>query len=378
MSIIDRFLGKKTELVVPEINTLQKEEVFSLSVQTDLPKIVERKNMDFIGWGEDNMYPETLTELYLTSPTHNAIVKTKAEMVVGDGYTYNDEHLDERDKIEVLKILSQYDRFNYDLSLDYQIYGAYAIEVIWSLDFTRIVHINRLEVANLRSGKYVDGKIKEWYYKIDWNDRKEKPICIKSLDLKNKKEHRQILYVSNQTVSNRYYPEPSYVGCIDWITLESQVGLYYKSLIENGFNPSIIIKFFRKPASLEEKAEIVGGLKRSFAGVKNSGKHMVLFSDGKELAPEVQAIDVANVDKQFTVIAEQITQKIITGERAITAELFGIAIPGQLGSGDFDTKVKCFTKFVIAPDQRRIEASINEILMINGYKVDFTLNPFTI
>ena len=375
MSIFDN-LFKKQVVELPK--PIDKEEVFSLSYQTDLPKIIERKTIDYVEWGENNMYPKYLSDMYLTSPTHNAIVKTKAEAVVGEGYEYNSDHLDEADKIDVIKLLKQYEKWNYDLSLDYQIYGAFAIEVIWSLDFKKIVHINRLEVACLRSGKYVDGKIKEWYWKNNWNDRRENEICIKAFDLSNKRDHRQILYVSNQSVSNKYYPEPSYIGALEWISLESQVGLYYKSLIENGFNPSIIIKFFRKPGSLEEKAEIVGGLKRSFAGVKNSGKHMVLFSDGKELAPEVQAIDVSNVDKQFTVIAEQITQKILTGERATTPELFGLAVPGQLGSGDFDTKVRCFTKFVIVPDQRRIETTINKILEVNGFLVDFKLKPFMV
>jgi len=103
-----------------------------------------------------------------------------------------------------------------------------------------------------------------------------------------------------------------------------------------------------------------------------------MFSDGKELAPEVTPIEVSNVDKQFTVIADQITQKILTGERATTPELFGIAIPGQLGNGDFDTKVKCFSKFVIAPDQFIFEQAVNKILRLNGYDIKLKLNPFTI
>jgi hypothetical protein len=84
------------------------------------------------------------------------------------------------------------------------------------------------------------------------------------------------------------------------------------------------------------------------------------------------------MDKQYTVLAEQITQKILTGSRVTTTELFGIAYPGQLGSSDFETKVKCFEKFVIRPDQKIFEAAINEILMLNGYSVDFKLKQFVI
>lgn len=350
----------------------------SLSAMTDLPTIKESRNKEYVEYGSSNLYPEYLKDMFNTSPTHNAIVKTKAQMVVGDGWIYNDSILDEAKKVEVLKILNFIKRDMYDLSLDYQIFGAMAFEIIWSLDFSRVVEVNRIDVSKLRSGKFEDGVVEEWYYKRDWSDRREEAVCIPVLDLSNREDHRQILYVPGQMVSNEYYAEPQYISSMDWITLESQVGLYYRSLIENGFNPSLVVKIFRRPASQEERDEIVRSLKATFGGVKNTGKAMVMFSDGKELAPEVTPIEVANVDKQFTVIADQITQKILTGERATTPELFGISVPGQLGSGDFETKVKCFAKFVIRPDQFIFEQAVNKILKLNGYDVSLELNPFTI
>ena len=177
-------------------------------------------------------------------------------------------------------------------------------------------------------------------------------------------------------ISNEYYYEPSYTGAIDWITLESQCGVYYRGLIENGFSPTIVAKFYRKPATQEERDIIMSGLKKNYTGVKGN-KILGVFSDGKELAPDINPIEVSNMDKQFTVIADQITQKIITGERA-TPELCGIAIPGQLGGGDFETKVKVFSKFVISPEQRIFEKAVNEILMLNGFNIKYKLNPFTI
>lgn len=350
----------------------------TMAIQTDLPYIHADRTNEWVNYGDDNLYPEYLKDLYNTSPTHNAIVKTKAEMVVGEEWTYDTTLLSEADNIKILSILSQIERDKLPLSLDYQIFGAMAFEIIWSLDFSRIVEVNRIDVSKLRSGKYEDGYVTEWYYKRDWSDRREEAICIYPLDRSDREHHRQLLYVPNQKVSNDYYGEPSYTGAMDWITLESQVGLYYRSLLENGFNPSLLIKFYRKPNSQEERDTIIGGLKRSFGGVKNSGKVMTLFSDGKDLAPDITPIEVQNVDKQFTVIAEQITQKILTGERATTPELFGLSIPGQLGSGDFETKVKCFNRFVIKPDTLKFEKTINEILKLNGFDINLVITPFTI
>jgi hypothetical protein len=351
---------------------------FSLGAQTDLPVITENRNHEWVDYGIDNLYPEYLKDMYNTSPTHQAIVKTKAQMVIGEGWEINETYLDEADKVKIYQILLQIEKDGYELSLDYQIFGAMALEVIWSLDHTRIVEVNRIDPSKLRSGKFEDGKVEEWYYKRDWSDRREDEVCIYSFNRGDLENHRQLLYIPGQKVSNEYYGEPSYLGAMDWITLESQVGLYYKSLIENGFNPSVLVKFYRKPASQEERDDVVNGLKRSFGGVKRAGKAMVIFSDGKELAPDVTPVDVQNVDKQFVVISDQITQKILTGERATTPELFGLSIPGQLGSGDFETKVKCFNKYVIQPDQKVFENMVNGLLLANGYKVDFRLKPMVI
>ena len=297
-------------------------EGFSLSKWTDLPYIKEERNRDWVTYGNDNLYPEYLKDMYNSSPTHQAIVKTKAQMVVGDGYTIQDNHLSEAEKINVLKIIQRIDKDLYETSMDYQLYGAMAYEIIWSLDFKRVVEVNRLDISKLRSGKFEDGSVKEWYYSRDWATQRPETVCIYTLNKGDKQNHRQILYKAGQMISNEYYGEPSYQASIDWVKLESQTGLYYSSLI--------------------------------------------------------QTVDVASVDKQFTVIADQIVQKILTGERVTTPELFGIQVPGSLGSSDFETKVRAFTRFVIRPDQIILEDTINEILKLNGYDVKFKFNQFTI
>jgi hypothetical protein len=380
MKIFGYTLGKTETPIVETINMTKSADAIDtikLSVMTDLPVIGWNRTEPWVNYGSDNRYPEFLKDLYNTSPTHNAIVKTKAQMVVGEGFTYEDTNYDERDKINIIKILNKVEKEIYEYSLDYQIFGAMAFEIIWSIDFSRVVEVNRIDVSKLRSGKYEDGKVTEWYYKRDWSDRREEAVCIYPLDKSDNINHRQMLYIGGQMISNDYYYEPSYTGAIDWITLESQCGVYYRGLIENGFSPTIIAKFYRKPATQEERDTIMGGLKKNYTGVKGN-KILGIFSDGKELAPDITPIEVSNMDKQFTVIADQITQKIITGERATTPELFGIAIPGQLGTGDFETKVKCFSKFVITPEQRIFEKAVNEILMLNGFDIKFKLNPFTI
>jgi len=385
MKIFGLNISKNTQaaLLPQETTPTHSDSVYNLAMQTSLPVIKETHNKDYVSYTTDEgeQYPTYLEKLYNNSPTHQAIVSAKSIMAAGDGGTWNESMLTDAQKLDLLKMINFIDgknsiqTFKEKALKDYELYGALVLEVIWSLDFTKIVKINKINPKNIRSGKYVDGEIKEYFYSRDFTDRKEVVTPIAAFDINDKENYRQIMYLGKEMISNEYYYEPSYIGGVNWIFLEAQTGLFYKSLMENGFNPSMVVRFFRKPASFEERDEIVRGLKQSFGGIKNSGKAIVMFSDGKDLAPEVSPIEISNIDKQFTVIATQITEKVLTSHRVTTPELFGIAIPGQLGSGDFPTQVEAFQRFVVQPSTNFIDEVINKLLKINGLDVDYKTKP---
>lgn len=357
--------------------------ILNLSLQTSLPMIREEKSKEWVNYQTDNgeEFPTYLEKLFNTSPTHQAIVETKSLIVAGDGFEVNDDLLTPEQKMNLYRFLEYVDGkrdiedFIRDLAVDMELYGSLAIEVIWSLDFTKPVKFNRISPKHIRSGKFIDGEVEYYYYSRDWTNRREEITPIKSFNINDKDNHRQLLYLGPQIISNEYYFEPSYLASTNWIELESQTGLFYKSLLENGFNPSMVVKFYRKPVNIEERDEVVRGLKQSFGGVKNSGKAIVLFSDGKELAPDIDPIQTSNLDKQYTVLADQIQSKILTGARVTTPDLFGINVPGKLGNSDFETQVDAFNKFVIRPNQQFLNRVINKLLFMSGLDVNFVIKP---
>ena len=387
MGFIDNFFNKQTpqEIVTTPSGNVP-DTIVNLAMEASLPFITAQKNSEWVDYKTDEgeQYPIYLEKLYNTSPTHQAILTTKSLLVAGDGFEVDETLLTEKSKLELNRWLNFFNgkdditEFLKLIGIDQQLYGAYALEVIWSLDFSQIVKVNRISPKHLRSGKFIDGEIREYFYKRDWNDRKEEAVCIHTFDITDNEHHRQLIYVPNQLISNDYYGEPSYLASTNWIQLEGQTGLFYKSFIENGFNPSMIVQFYRKPASLEERRQVQDDLKRNFSGVKNTGKVLTIFSDGKELAPEIKPIDVSNLDKQFIALADQIQSKIITGHRVTTTELFGISTPGKLGNGDFATEVEVFQTFVIKPSQSQIEKTINKVLKINGLDVNFKIKPYEV
>jgi len=360
------------------------ESFFNFSTNHNLPKITESNQYDWISYGDNNDYPSYLEDLYSNSPTHQGIVDTKSLIVAGDSYTVDDTLISEEQKLLLNQMLNYIDgkndieHFITTIAKDFELYGAMAIEVIWSLDFTKIVKINRISPKYIRSGKFVDGNIEAYFYSRKWTDRKSEKIRIPSFDVNNKEDARQLLYIPLQLIQNEYYGEAQYFATRNWIDLEAQTGIYYRSLLDNGFNPSVIFKFYNKPKTVDAEEIIVKGLKKSFMGVKTNNKMVAVFSNNKETAPDIIPIEVSNIDKQFVIIAGQVSEKILIGHRITTPELFGISIPGQLGSGDFNVKIDAFTKFVIRPNQAVIERLINKLFKLNGLSINFKITPYTL
>jgi hypothetical protein len=109
MGIFDRFNFNKQETIgSPKMPVQTGREEFgsmSFSMETDLPVIKEVRNKDWVEYGYDNLYPQYLQQLFNTSPTHQAIVKTKSLMIVGDGYSIESDHLDEKANMEVAQLI---------------------------------------------------------------------------------------------------------------------------------------------------------------------------------------------------------------------------------------------------------------------------------
>jgi len=356
--------------------------VLKLSASNVTPTIIEKPNEDFISYGVNNDFPVYLDTLYKNSPTNQAILDCKSLLVAGDGFTINDSHLNEVQKNSLNQMLKFIDgkntlqKFINETSRDLQVYGAVCIEIVWSLDRTKIVKAKRISPKNIRSGKFVDGEVRDYYYSRDWSNRREKITRIAAFDLDTKEEEaRQLMYIPLSLLTQEYYGEIDYQAGLNWCALEYQTGNYYKSLMDNNFSPSMIIQFFRKPSNQEERDEVVKGLKQSFGGTGNAGKVMVTFSNDKDSAPDIRPVEVSSVDKQFVVLAEQIQSKIITTHRVTTPELFGINIAGQLGNSDFANQVEAFNKFVIRPSQIIVEEYINKLLYLNGFNIDFKIVP---
>lgn len=382
------FAKKEVPKELPSVADVQ----FALA---PLPIIKELPGKEWVYYGADNLYPYHLKRLINQSPTQGAIIKGKAGMMSGDGLLINGtmttQESDALIKTLPNDIKALFDVFIknpngkhslndiiYKLCLDYQTYGAFAIEVVWSMDFTKIVTMKYVEVMNVRSGKLCNNKVEEYWYSRDWNYYTKDgfiPKPIAAFNPLDKENYNQLIYITNGTLE--YYGDPAYSEGMSWVEIEGKLANFHLSNITNGFAPSMALKFYQKPGSPEQQQVIMKGIQKQYGGTGNAGRVMVFFSDGKDLAPDISDIPVSNLDKQYQSVNDLTIQSILTSNQVTSPLLFGISTPGQLGGNtELATAYQIFNSSVIEPDRKKLEAVLNMILEINGTGITISILPF--
>jgi hypothetical protein len=90
-----------------------------------LPTFKEVRGKDWIAYGEDNLWPQKMIELYQSSAIHNTAIRAKKDGVCGDGIiAYGDTIVNTMN--ETL------DEVFAKATIDYLLYGGFSLNVIWN------------------------------------------------------------------------------------------------------------------------------------------------------------------------------------------------------------------------------------------------------
>ena len=317
----------------------------------------------FVNYGDDNLFPQYLIDLFHSSSTHNALTTTIATMVFGEGFDATT--LDGR---------IAFDQWNLNDELrkacvDFQIQGGFALEVNWSLDRTTIANVSHLPFENIRSG-FVneDEQVDYYYYSKDWSSKKEEVDEICTFDPERKLDHpTQIFYVKPFSPGSFYYPKPCYTGSIDYIELDKEIGKYHINNMLNGMAPSYRVHFLNGIPPEEERNRIRMDIERQMTGAGNAGKFIVTYSDDPERRPIFEPFELSDAHNQYQFLSEEVTAKIMVGHRVTNPQMFGVAVPGKLGGGgELAESAELFEQNVVRPNRRIVEETVKTLLRAAG------------
>jgi hypothetical protein len=338
----------------------------------DLPKIKEVRGKEYVYYGDDNLFPQKLIELYDTSAMHHTAIQAIKDGIIGEGIMeYGEEYINTQGET----IDDIFER----ISLDYALYNSFALNVIWNKEGTRIAEIYHLPYANIRSGKMdEDDVVSEYFYSSDWSKaRKYKPVAYRAFDpTDNKKDNASQIYVcKNYTPGNDYYSLPAYVGALNDIELDGRVSKFHNANISNGLAPSMFVQFRNGIPSPEERIDIYREIEETFSGEENAGRFFLAFSEpGKEL--EVTPIENANDDYYIT-LEQRISSRILTAHRITSPLLLGIKDSSGFSSNADEIKIAYghFEGTVVAPKRDKILKSFGYMLSLAGYNVRLEVEP---
>jgi len=320
-------------------------------------------NEGYVAYGDDNLFPQYLIDLYKSSATHNALCTSIAYMIFGDGVQA--DTLEARLKIEEWGLQDEVRK----ACLDLKIQGGFALEVVYSIDRTTISKVRHCPFENVRSAEVDENeKVNYLYYSKDWSDKQCEPQVVCAFNPEKAVEHPvQILYVKPFSPGSYYYPKPDYIGSIDYIELDKEIGKYHINNIKNGLAPSFSIHFKNGIPASEERRKIRNDIERQLAGATNAGKFIVTYSDSPDRKPDFEPFPLSDADKQYQFLSTEVSDKIMVGHRVVSSAMFGVKTAGQLGNTqELEIASDLFDRQVIKPYQRIVKDALSSIFTAAG------------
>ena len=340
-----------------------------------LPQIQEKRGKDWIDFGSNNLYPDLLIELYNSSAMHHTAIDAIVDGVVGQGFKHFGDNPVNAQQETMDDIFEK-------IARDYEIFGGYALNVIWSRDGDNIAEIYHLPFNNVRSGLMnEEEKVEEYWYSSDWAKyRKYKPVSYPAFSATDNSGDKasQVFYYSNYTVGQFYYPLPNYVGAINDIDTDARISRFHANNLKNGLAPSMMLTFKNGIPTPDEQDEIWRDIEKTFAGEENAGQFFLNFAEpGRE--PDLQAIQNTN-DDYYVTLESRITSRILTAHRISSPLLVGIKDASGFSNNadEIQTAYNHFMGTVIRPDQKKLVKSFNKIINLTGKTVKLEIEPANI
>jgi len=349
-------------------HSFNKETGWNINPKYDLsqPRINQYAGTGYLPFGEDNLYPHILLDMYHGSPFHAAIMEFKTKAVMGDGleFTVKGDNLEAnilRGKLEDKINRKFFRRFIQEWLIHERVYIKTLRKGEKSTDFEIIPsEYVRLSTQNID---------KEVYVNDDWRRRRGNFEVLPIYDRYNTKDKIQVFAFQEEKPGFYGYAIPHYASAANWIWLDSEIAYFQKQNIENSINPSAIIKIYQDIQDKEKKESYIRNLQQGFASAKNAGKVMVFFSNGKELSPDVIISESNKLDKSFAASQENIIRNV-SYAHLINPVLMGISTNGKLGtSNELNEAYTLFQLTWLESVQDTLESYLNDMLKDCGYDV---------
>ena len=349
-------------------------------VESNIVSSKEKKSpgKDFVEWGDGNLYPEYLQDLYENVATLKSIIDGCVDYIAGDDVTIlplrpgMDGVMNSKGDTIVEQVR--------DVAMNDEKFGGFALQVIRGID-GKPSEVYNIDLRFLRANKECD----VFYYCEDWAKKGAKKVLVypkfmsnisdkwaTMTDEERSRHASSILFVKD--VRTQTYPSPKYAASVKSCEIERCIDDFHLNAINNGFTGSYIVNFNNGVPSPEVQEEIEENFNEKFAGHQNAGRIGFCWNQSKATATSLEQIKVEDFGEKYKSLEASARQRIFTAFKA-NPNLFGIPTENLgFSSEEYESAFRLFNRTQIRPIQRKIADAYDKIY---GQKGVLTIVPFS-
>jgi hypothetical protein len=372
MGIFDRFKQAKPEVI-------EGYQSFSTPFgkigrgDLSLPYVNGRYQVSgYVPFGQDNLYPEILNQIYYTSPLHGAIVDFKVNATIGAGYELKTDKLAPQELLDLytwekkMRLAKSVKAVTKQLVMHNRVYFKLHFDEKNKLHKIENVSPEKVRVNNTKT---MYSLCDDWASRIDVEE-------VKPYHPLNG-EKCQLYSYELPSIGQDYYPLPQYSSALNFAFLSGELSYFAKSNIQNSIFPAFAMMFPKRPQSEEEKKVLRDTIDR-MKGAQNAGKGVAFFANSPDQLPKIESIPTNQNDKLFQEASGLNTEQICFAH-TIDPILMGVRTTGSLGNGaDIKQAYVIFEKNVVIPLREQVTEIFSELLNIARLKAEFTIKNFQI
>lgn len=323
-----------------------------------------------VSYGADNDAPLLYYNCYSNSATLKSIIDGMVAYIIGDDIKMADSAQKWAGKVNKSGMTMR--QLVAQISLDYLIYGGFAIQVIYSKLGT-VAELYPMNFAKCRTNEYAT---KIFYSKKNWTKWGTKSEDFEPFDKDNfnLQKPTQVFYYKGDYCKT-VYPLPLWHGALVDALTEIECAKYSLNSVSNGFMARYVLSF-PNSANLTEaqKKDVEDGIKQKFCGTDTDSNFMLFFSPN-ETELKVAKIEGDTTPERFIAIKDNARSNIYTSMRT-SPLLMGLTSAANTGfsTNEFKDSFKLFQKTVIQAMQDTITEAINKIIGEGAIEI----LPFTV
>lgn len=324
----------------------------------------EVRGQEYISYGEKNIYPQYLHDLYENVSVLKSIINGLADYAGGENITIKNEFSDViNERGETIEDISR------QAIIDLNTYGGFALNIVKN-KLGKIAGIYNLDFRNIRCDK----KNTVFYYSDDWSKSygRVKSTVYPKFD-PDKNDGNSIYYYKNDKYAT--YPSPGWAGSVISAECLKHIGEYHLNSLYNGLASDYIINFNSGQPSDDLKQEITENVEDKFCGFGNALRTMISFNPDFQHRTTIEAIPKTDFIDKYNSLYQTSIKDIFTAFRVHPA-LFGLPTENTgFNSQDLAEAFKLANKTVILPQQKIIKRCFEYIF---GEKDIIEITPLDI